>query len=615
MKIVTYNLNGIRARLPRLIEYLDEQKPDVLCLQEIKCDDDAFPIVEIRAAGYDGVWHGQKGFNGVAILTPAARRRRCAASGLPGDPDDTHSRYIEAEVDGRRRRLDLSAQRQSGRHREVRLQARLDGSAARPCASSCSPRSGRSCSPATGTSSRPTIPTTSSRPGRWRSDALMQPESRAAFRRILNLGFTDAIRARYPDGAGLHLLGLYRRLLAARRGLPHRPSAAVAAGRRPAARCRRRQGVSRPREGQRPRADLGRSRRLSALGRRHCTISSPPSWPSRSIRAWPTMAAAIAARLSAARRGRCCSTARACRQRELDGLMLDFYLIVSDYREAYGRGWLAFANRLIPPNVFPFEHDGLAAKYAVLSEADFARECGPEARQRLGLGAVRPAVAAGLGERTRRRGRGRSRRWRGRRRPCSRSPGRRWRTDATIRSRSWRARLRAHLSAPSCGPSGRSEPGSIVDAEPERYRRFGAAALAGRPRAEPAPDAARRARWRRRRRKGKALTLVRLAKASDDLRRRRRLSRLEDQPPCRDGDRGEALAAALAAARRAYSAASSVAAGRDPLSRPRPSAAATARGEGGDGEGLAQQLVAGEVLGLARLADIAGDEQDARSSG
>ena len=68
------------------------------------------------------------------------------------------------------------------------------------------------------------------------------------------------------------------------------------------------------------------------------------------------------------------------RQRELDGLMLDFYLIVSAYREAYGRGWLAFANRLIPPNVFPFEHEGLAAKYAVLSEADFLRaECGPEA--------------------------------------------------------------------------------------------------------------------------------------------------------------------------------------------------------------------------------------------
>src|SRR5687768_2800908 len=99
MKIVTYNLNGIRARLPRMIEYLDEQKPDIICLQEIKCDDDAFPALELAGAGYRGVWHGQKGFNGVAVLArghePKLRRM-----GLPGDPDDTHSRYIEAEVDG-----------------------------------------------------------------------------------------------------------------------------------------------------------------------------------------------------------------------------------------------------------------------------------------------------------------------------------------------------------------------------------------------------------------------------------------------------------------------------------------------------------------------------------
>ena len=94
------------------------------------------------------------------------------------------------------------------------------------------------------------------------------------------------------------------------------------------------------------------------------------------------------------------------RQRELDGLMLDFYLIVSDYRAAYGRSWRAPANRLIPPNVFPFEHDGLAAKYAVLSEADFARLNGPGDPLRLGLGALRPALAAGV---ERRRGGGRAR--------------------------------------------------------------------------------------------------------------------------------------------------------------------------------------------------------------
>src|SRR5690606_35302768 len=69
MKIVTYNLNGIRARLPRLLEYLQEQEPDVVCLQELKCAEENLPLTEISAAGYAGVWHGQKGFNGVAILS------------------------------------------------------------------------------------------------------------------------------------------------------------------------------------------------------------------------------------------------------------------------------------------------------------------------------------------------------------------------------------------------------------------------------------------------------------------------------------------------------------------------------------------------------------------
>src|SRR5215210_6041645 len=91
------------------------------------------------------------------------------------------------------------------------------------------------------------------------------------------------------------------------------------------------------------------------------------------------MAAAIAAKYGKAARavlfyGSCL------REKQLDGLMLDFYLIVSSYRDAYGRSWLAAANRLIPPNVFPFEHDGLHSKYAVLSEKHFERECGPGAR-------------------------------------------------------------------------------------------------------------------------------------------------------------------------------------------------------------------------------------------
>jgi exodeoxyribonuclease III len=97
MKLVTYNLNGIRARLPRLLEWLEQEKPEIVCLQELKCADESLPVADIEAAGYGALWYGQKGFNGVAILerggSPKLRR-----TGLPGDPGDDHSRYIEAEV-------------------------------------------------------------------------------------------------------------------------------------------------------------------------------------------------------------------------------------------------------------------------------------------------------------------------------------------------------------------------------------------------------------------------------------------------------------------------------------------------------------------------------------
>jgi exodeoxyribonuclease-3 len=199
MKIVTYNLNGIRARLPRLLEYLDEQKPDALCLQEIKCDDDAFPIGEIRGAGYDGVWHGQKGFNGVAILAKGAQpieRRK----GLPDDPDPSHSRYIEAEVQGVTiGSIYLPNGNPVGTGKFAYKLAWMDRLRAHAMELLAE--------------ERPTILA-----GDWNviptddpddvfsakamvSDALMQPESRQALRRILNLGFTDAIRARYPEGA------------------------------------------------------------------------------------------------------------------------------------------------------------------------------------------------------------------------------------------------------------------------------------------------------------------------------------------------------------------------------------------------------------------------------
>ena len=201
MKIVTYNLNGVRARLPRLIEYLDEQKPDALCLQEIKCDDDAFPIGDIRAAGYDGVWHGQKGFNGVAILTPAGTPPVLRRMGLPGDPDDTHSRYIEAEVGGLIvGSIYLPNGNPVGTEKfeyKIRWMERLCAHAAELLQDE-----------------RPVILC-----GDWnvvpedrdvfsvratQHDAVMQPEARQVWRRILHQGWTDALRALHPTEEKLY---------------------------------------------------------------------------------------------------------------------------------------------------------------------------------------------------------------------------------------------------------------------------------------------------------------------------------------------------------------------------------------------------------------------------
>ena len=98
-RIATFNVNGVNGRLPVLLKWLGETNYDIVCLQELKTSDEKFPVEAIREAGYGAIWHGQKSYNGVAILArgtePVERRR-----GLPGDPDDTHSRYIEAEVNG-----------------------------------------------------------------------------------------------------------------------------------------------------------------------------------------------------------------------------------------------------------------------------------------------------------------------------------------------------------------------------------------------------------------------------------------------------------------------------------------------------------------------------------
>jgi exodeoxyribonuclease III len=196
MKLAAYNLNGIRARLPRLLEWLEREKPEIVCLQELKCADEALPVAEIEAAGYGALWHGQKGFNGVAILgrgdTPRLRR-----TGLPGDPDDSQSRYIEAETaDGLIvASLYLPNGNPVGTEKfdyKIRWMERLYEHSAELL------REERPVVLAGDWNVVPEDRDVFSVPATMH-DALMQPETREAWRRIVNCGWTDALRAMHPD--------------------------------------------------------------------------------------------------------------------------------------------------------------------------------------------------------------------------------------------------------------------------------------------------------------------------------------------------------------------------------------------------------------------------------
>jgi exodeoxyribonuclease-3 len=196
VKIVTYNVNGIKARLPRLLEYLAEQQPDVVCLQELKASDETFPVKDIEAAGYGAVWHGQKSWNGVAVLAkgtdPVERQR-----GLAGEVEDEHSRYLEAEVGGT---VIASIYLPNGNPQpgpkfdyKLRWIDRLRARALDLLAEEV---------PAVLAGDYNVIPndddTYSVRA--MQEDALMQPESRAGFRSLVAQGWTDALRTRNPKG-------------------------------------------------------------------------------------------------------------------------------------------------------------------------------------------------------------------------------------------------------------------------------------------------------------------------------------------------------------------------------------------------------------------------------
>jgi len=196
MRIATFNINGIKARLPRLIEWLTETRPDVACLQEIKTQDEGFPIKDIEAAGYGAIWHGQKGFNGVAVLARGMIPTEIAR-GLEGEMEDDHSRYLEADVNGVRIATIYlpNGNPQPGPKFDykIRWMARLRQRAAQIWAEEV---------PAVLAGDYNVIPFDRDvwKPAAMADDALMQPESRAAYKAMLGDGWTDALAVRHPQG-------------------------------------------------------------------------------------------------------------------------------------------------------------------------------------------------------------------------------------------------------------------------------------------------------------------------------------------------------------------------------------------------------------------------------
>ncbi|EHQ29569.1 exodeoxyribonuclease III [Mucilaginibacter paludis] len=195
MKIATYNVNGVNGRLPVLLRWLNQTTPDVVCLQELKAPQEKFPEQAIADAGYQAIWHGQKSWNGVAILTRNLQIKEIGRA-LPGDPEDMHSRYIEAVVNG----IHIgclylpNGNPAPGPKFDYKLQwfERLKSHAASLLAAG---------TPVVLTGDYNVMPTELDvyKPERWLDDALFRPETRAAFKDLVDQGWTDAIRKLYPS--------------------------------------------------------------------------------------------------------------------------------------------------------------------------------------------------------------------------------------------------------------------------------------------------------------------------------------------------------------------------------------------------------------------------------
>lgn len=196
MIIATYNVNGVNGRLAVLLRWLKEEKPDVVCLQELKAPNEKFPEEALLKAGYNSIWHGQKSWNGVAILAKKKLAITEVGRGLPGDPDDEQSRYIQAMVNGI---LIVCIYLPNGNPApgpkfdyKMKWFSRLITKA-------------RSLSklktPVIITGDYNVGPTDQDvhKPESWAKDAVFLPEPKAAYQRLLKQGWTDAIRTLYPD--------------------------------------------------------------------------------------------------------------------------------------------------------------------------------------------------------------------------------------------------------------------------------------------------------------------------------------------------------------------------------------------------------------------------------
>lgn len=195
MKIATYNVNGVNGRLPVLLRWLAEAKPDIVCLQELKAPNEKFPEEAISNAGYKAIWHGQKSWNGVAILSRNHEIQEIGRA-LPGDEDDVQSRYIEAMING----IVIvclylpNGNPAPGPKLEYKLKW-FDRLALR------SKTLLDFKTPVIMVGDFNVMPTELDvyKPERWVNDALFRPEVREAFKNLVSQGWTDAIRKLYPD--------------------------------------------------------------------------------------------------------------------------------------------------------------------------------------------------------------------------------------------------------------------------------------------------------------------------------------------------------------------------------------------------------------------------------